>query len=455
VIQEDVICSFCGCLCDDIVAEVEGGALSRVRHACRLGASKMMGHDRIKGPMVRKNGALVEVSYQEAYDRAAQILLAAKRPLLYGWASTVCEAQKKGILLAEEVGGVMDSTATVCHGPSVIGIEEKGLASSTLGQVKNRADTIVFWGCNPAEAHPRHFMRYSSNAIGRFTQGGRGCRRIVVVDVRETRTSRNADKLVLIEPGSDYEVISALRMLVSGKADLPEKVGGVDRAELAALAEILKGAKFGAFFFGLGLSHSRGRYKNIDNALSLVAELNSHTKFVVMPMRGHYNVAGIGQVLAWSSGFPMSVDFARGMPYFNPGETAACDLLARQDADAALIIAADPASNFPRSTVQALAGIPVIQIDPYENPTTLISEVVIPSAIAGIEAAGTAYRMDGLALRMRKLVDSAYPSDEEILSRILESVKRQREMVAAAASESDGASYGGASIGEASGSEGA
>jgi formylmethanofuran dehydrogenase subunit B len=97
----------------------------------------------------------------------------------------------------------------------------------------------------------------------------------------------------------------------------------------------------------------------------------------------------------------------------------------------------------------------VIQIDPYENPTTLISEVVIPSAIAGIEAAGTAYRMDGLALRMRKLVDSAYPSDEEILSRILESVKRQREMVAAAASESDGASYGGASIGEASGSEGA
>ncbi len=427
MIVEDAICSFCGCLCDDISVEVAEGGIKRVRHACRLGSSKIMGHGRIRRPMIRRGGGLEEVSYQEAYDRAAEILLAAKRPLLYGWASTVCEAQKRGVLLAEEVGGVLDSTATVCHGPSVIGIEEKGLPGATLGQVKNRADTIVFWGCNPAEAHPRHSLRYSSNVCGRFTPEGRAGRKIIVVDVRETRTAKNADFFVRILPGSDYEVLSALRMLLAGKGDVvPEEVGGVHKAELASLAETLKKARFGAVFFGLGITHSRGRYKNIDNALSLVTELNAHTKFVIMPMRGHYNVGGIGQVLAWTSGFPMSVDFARGAPYFNPGETAACDLLARGDADAALVIAADAASNFPRPIVEALARIPVIQIDPYENPTTLLADVVIPSAIAGVEAEGTAYRMDGLALRMRKLVDSKYPSDEEILAGILESVRRLR-----------------------------
>jgi formylmethanofuran dehydrogenase subunit B len=427
MIVEDAVCSFCGCLCDDISVEVEEEKIKRVKHACRLGSSKILGHSRIKAPMIRHSGELLEVSYQEAYDRAAEILLHAQKPLLYGWASTVCEAQKKGILLAEEVGGVLDSTATVCHGPSVIGIEEKGLPGATLGQVKNRADTIVFWGCNPAEAHPRHSLRYSSNVCGRFTPEGREGRKIVVVDVRGTRTSKNADKTVIIQPGTDYEVISALRMLVAGKGDVvPEEVGGVPKTELGGLAKMLLAARFGTVFFGLGITHSRGRYKNIDNALSLVAELNSHTKFVIMPMRGHYNVGGIGQVLAWSSGFPMSVDFTRNAPYFNPGETAACDLLAKADTDAALVIAADAASNFPRAAVEALAKIPVIQIDPYENPTTLISEVVIPSAIAGIEVAGTAYRMDGLALRMRKLVDTSYPSDEEILSHILESVRRMR-----------------------------
>jgi formylmethanofuran dehydrogenase subunit B len=428
MIQEDVLCSFCGCLCDDITVDVEDDQIKRVRRACRLGASKIMGHERLKAPMIRENGVLKEVGYLEAYDRAAQILLRAKKPLLYGWASTVCEAQKKGILLAEEVGGVLDTTATVCHGPSVIGIEEKGLPGATLGQVKNRADTIVFWGCNPAEAHPRHSLRYSSNVCGRFTPDGRAGRKIIVVDVRQTRTVKNADMSVIIRPGSDYEVISALRMLVAGKGDLsPDVVGGVPKEDLAKLADMLKSAKFGAIFFGLGITHSRGRYKNIDNALSLVTELNAHTKFVIMPMRGHYNVAGIGQALAWSSGFPMSVDYTRGMPYFSPGETAACDVLAKKDADAALIIAADAASNFPRATVETLAKIPVIQIDPYENPTTLLSDVVIPSAIAGVEAEGTAYRMDGLALRMKKLISSAYPSDEEILTGILESVRKLRD----------------------------
>jgi len=430
-IIKDAICSFCGCLCDDIIVEVEGGKVQRARHACPLGSSKIMGHGRIESPMIRKDGELVESSFQEAYDRSAQILLQANKPLMYGWASTSCEAAEKGILLAEEVGAVIDSTATVCHGPSVIGIEEKGLPGATLGQVKNRADTIIFWGCNPAEAHPRHFRRYSSNSIGRFMPQGREGRKIIVVDVRATRTSRNADKFVRIDPGCDYEVISALRMLVAGKGDiLPERVGGVLKADLAELAAMLKAARFGALFFGLGLTHSRGRYKNIDNALSLVAELNQHTKFVVLPMRGHYNVGGIGQTLAWSSGYPMSVDFTRGMPYFNPGETAACDLLARKDTDAALIIAADAASNFPRATAEALANIPVIQIDPYENPTTLLSDVVIPCAIAGVEVEGTAYRMDGLALRLRKMVDSSLPSDEEILMGILQSVRKQRQMMA-------------------------
>ncbi len=431
VMIKDAICSFCGCLCDDINVEVQDGKVSRVRHACRLGSSKIMGHGRIESPMIRKEGSLVKVSFQEAYDLAAKILLSSTKPLLYGWASTSCEAAKKGILLAEEVGGVLDSTATVCHGPSVIGIEEKGLPGATLGQVKNRADTIVFWGCNPAEAHPRHSLRYSSNSCGRFTPQGRDGRKIIVVDVRETRTAKNADKFMRITPGSDYEVISALRMLVAGKGEsVPDEVGGVTKADLADIAATLKAAKFGAVFFGLGITHSRGRYKNIDNALSLVAELNSHTKFVIMPMRGHYNVGGIGQVLAWSSGYPMSVDFTRGMPYFNPGETAACDLLARRDVDAALIIAADAVSNFPHATAAALADIPIIQIDPYENPTTQLAEVVIPCAIAGVEVEGTAYRMDGLALRLRKLVDCILPSDEEILAGILESVHKQRRLAA-------------------------
>ncbi|MDL5501861.1 MAG: formylmethanofuran dehydrogenase subunit B, partial [Candidatus Methanoperedens sp.] len=178
-----------------------------------------------------------------------------------------------------------------------------------------------------------------------------------------------------------------------------------------------------AIFFGMGLTQSKSRYKNIDNAISLVTELNAFTKCVITPMRGHYNVTGFGNVCAWETGYATAVDFARGAPYYNPGETAANDVLTRKETDAAMIIAGDAGAHFPADSVRHLARIPVVQIDPYWNPTTEVANVVIPVAICGVEVEGTAYRMDGVSLRMRKMVEPTHPPDTEVLEKITERVK--------------------------------
>ncbi|MCX9089203.1 MAG: formylmethanofuran dehydrogenase subunit B, partial [Candidatus Methanoperedens sp.] len=296
--------------------------------------------------------------------------------------------------------------------------------SATLGQVKNRADVIVFWGSNPVHAHPRHMGRYSVFAKGLFSEKGRKGRKVVVVDVRKTDTANMADQFVQLEQGSDYLVISALRAILSGHADVvPESVGGVPKDALSKLVDTLKTGKFVGVFFGMGLTQSKSRYKNIDNAISLVTELNAFTKCVITPMRGHYNVTGFGNVCAWETGFATAVDFARGAPYYNPGETAANDVLLRKETDAAMIIAGDAGAHFPADSVRHLARIPVVQIDPYWNPTTEVANVVIPVAICGVEVEGTAYRMDGVSLRMRKMVEPTHLPDTEVLEKITERVK--------------------------------
>ncbi|MCX9014447.1 MAG: formylmethanofuran dehydrogenase subunit B, partial [Candidatus Methanoperedens sp.] len=364
---------------------------------------------------------------EEAIDKAAEILAGSKRPLLYGWASALCEAHKKGILLAEELGAVIDNTATVCHAPSALAVHEKGAPTATLGQIKNRADVIIFWGCNPVQAHPRHMGRYSVFSRGFFSGKGRRGRKVIVVDVRKTDTANMADEYIQVQYGSDYLIISALRAILSGHEDVvPDRVGGVAKEDLVKLVGILKEAKFGTLFFGMGLTQSTSRYKNIDNAISLVTELNSFNKFIMMPMRGHYNVTGFGQVCAWETGFTTAVDFSSGAPYYNPGETAANDLLYRKEADAAMIIAGDAGAHFPANSVRELAKIPVIQVDPYWNPTTEIANVVIPTAISGVEVEGTAYRMDCVSLRMRKMIESEYLTDEVILDRIIARVRELR-----------------------------
>ena len=55
----------------------------------------------------------------------------------------------------------------------------------------------------------------------------------------------------------------------------------------------------------------------------------------------------------------------------------------------------------------------------------MMADVVIPSAIVGIEIEGTAYRMDRVPLPLKKVVQppNGILSDEEILSKILKEVK--------------------------------
>ncbi|MEM2440793.1 MAG: molybdopterin-dependent oxidoreductase, partial [Candidatus Bathyarchaeia archaeon] len=128
----------------------------------------------------------------------------------------------------------------------------------------------------------------------------------------------------------------------------------------------------------------------------------------------------------WQTGYPYAVDFSHGYPRYNPGETSAIDILYRGDADAALVIASDPVSSFPRKAVENLVKAPLIVIDPCMTPTALMADVVIPSAFVGIEAEGTTYRMDHVPLPLKKIVDppEGILSDVEILQRILHEVRK-------------------------------
>jgi formylmethanofuran dehydrogenase subunit B len=176
----------------------------------------------------------------------------------------------------------------------------------------------------------------------------------------------------------------------------------------------------------LGLTQSWGRHRNIDAAIRLIQDLNAHTKWGLMPMRGHYNVSGANKTATWVTGFPYALDFARGYPRFSPGEYTAVDMLARGEADALLNIAADPVAHFPRSAVAHISKIPVINIDPKINMTSQVAEVNIPAAIAGIECDGAATRMDGLPLYLRKVVEppAGVIPDRDILRMMIKSLEK-------------------------------
>jgi len=422
----NVICTFCGATCDDLQVTVENGKVQSSRSGCAISLAKLMEYnrDRHLTPLMKKNGELHEASYQQAVSRAAEILANAKYPILYGWSSTSCEATKVGIELTEWVGGVIDNTTTVCHGPTLLGVHDIGEVSCTFGEVRQRADLIVYWGSNPIHSHPHHMQRLAIRK-GRF-RGGRKDRKIVVVDVRKTDTAKLADHFLQITPNGDYDLLCAFRMAVRGDELEQDVIAGVPADKIEEIADLMVSCGFGILFFGVGLTMTSGKHRNIDVALSLVRDLNARTKFLIMPMRGWYNVAGANQVTAWVTGFPYAVDLSQGYPRYNPGDTTVIDILSRGDSDAALVVASDPVSNFPVEATRRLAQIPIVTIDPRPSATGLISEVVFPSAIVGIETGGSIYRMDGVALKTKPVVPPppGIRPDVEILRDILREVKK-------------------------------
>jgi formylmethanofuran dehydrogenase subunit B len=469
-----VTCSVCGCLCDDIELIVENGKIVDTRNTCAMSESKFLNcnsEHRILKPLLRKGGKLVQVSFQEAARKAAQILAEADYPILYGWSSTSCEAIRVGIELAEEVGGVIDNTSTVCHGPSVLSIQDVGIPSCTLGQVRHRADLVIYWGSDPWSSHPRHIERYTFLPEGRFEKSEwksylvktkaltslkkiesaariaptkkktpvaalpkekpypailRKGRKLVVIDVRRTRTAEVADYFIQVEPNKDYELLETLRALIRDEDLDVNEVAGVPLDYLEEVADLMINCNFGVLFFGLGLTMSRGKLRNVDAALSLIRDLNQRTKFVIMPMRGHFNVSGADTVFTWQTGYPYAVDFSLCYPRYNPGETSAVDILLRRESDAALVVASDPVSNFPRKAAEHLVKHPLIVIDPHMNATAQVADVVFPSALVGIETDGTAYRMDHVPLPLKKVVEppKGIHTDREILKRILLEVRK-------------------------------
>src|SRR5207342_3627493 len=193
---------------------------------------------------------------------------------------------------------------------------------------------------------------------------------------------------------------------------------GLTLEQLEDFADQMKRARFGVIFFGMGPCPTRGKHMNSAGVLSLAAELNEFTKFVCMPMRGHGNVTGSDMVLRWSTGYPFGVSMSRGYPRFNPGEFSTVDLIVRGDNDASLVLGADPGATMPQPGIDHLARIPTIVLDPKVTHTSRLARVHITTAVTGISASGTAYRMDEVPLPLRPILTSPYPTDEEVVRRI-------------------------------------
>jgi formate dehydrogenase major subunit len=211
-------CSYCGVGCQlDVhvaannVTRIEGARSSVNRsHLCVKGryAHSVARHpERLTTPLVRKRGALVPVSYEEAISVVAtEFQRLAGR--VAGLSSSRCTNEENYLLQKWFRAGLgtndVDCCARVCHAPSAAGMRRSlgtGAATNSLADIE-RADLLFVAGSNTTASHPVTGARIKQAVLAGA--------RLIVVDPRRTELAALADVHLQLWPGSNVPLFNSL-----------------------------------------------------------------------------------------------------------------------------------------------------------------------------------------------------------------------------------------------------
>jgi len=423
----DVICTRCGCLCDDVILQLQDGKPVESQRACRKGSDWFLSSPPVEDePVCTIQGK--PATLDEGIEAAAAILQSAKRPLIDGLSHTTVEAQQHAVSIAELTRGVVVGTANAAQNRHARGARSVGAVSATWGELRNRADIVIVWNGNPVETHPRHFERYSLEPTGRFIPNGRADRTLIVLCDEKNSTSSKADYVVSFEKKRDFEVATILRGLLKGltlDAEQVLRATGVALDTMLELIATMKRAKYGVILHDPA-AHSLRDVEHVTRAiLELVTDLNNVTCFCYSPLGEGENSAGAEQVVAWKTAHTGTVDFSTGHPQSCPYEETTEEILRERSVDAALLINTDPLAELEPKVWQWLGYVPTISISPAITATSESATVAFRSSEFGRSSAGTVFRADGVALPLRPVESSPYPSDEEILSKLVDTLAKR------------------------------
>ena len=394
---KNATCLGCGCACDDITVAVRGGSIVEARNTCTLGRS-WFGDGAIPAAI---HSAGRPVSLEHAIEDAATLLLARRRPLVYLAPDVTTETQRAATGIADRLGAMLDTpTSDIADG--ILATQRRGYVGATLGELRQRADLLVFWGVDPAQRYPRFTTRYVVDPIGLQAPEGRASRTLVAVDVGTHRGPAVVDARVAISASAEVDALGAMRAVIQGHGASAARF-----ADAEQLARRMAQARYSVIVHDL---EPNGLPANADRteALNTLAQaLNGPSRCALSPLRGGGNRSGADAVLTWQTGFPMAVDFAPGYPCYRPRDGAGA-LLARGEVDVALVVGA--AGLLSRDVARDLARTKVIVIGPGATTSDLHAAVAVDTGVAGIHESGTAFRMDDVPLKLRAALEGVTPA---------------------------------------------
>ncbi len=327
-------CSYCGVGCnletsikDGKVVAIDTPKETEVNagHTCIKGryAFGFYDHpDRLRNPLIKRNGKFEEASWDDAYEYIKQKLEKIKNEsgpdAIAGISSARCTNEENYVfqkMIRAAIGtNNIDCCARICHSPTAWGMQQTfgtGAATNSTEDIYH-ADLFLVIGANPTNAHP-----VTGAKIKQQVMKGK---KLIVLDPITTDIAKLADYHIRLRPGTNVAVLNMMLYYIvkgnllnknfvenrtEGFDEFLNHINGLDIDHLASVAGVDKQlvkeaaiayatAKNSMEFHGLGVTeHEQG-----SKTVMLIADLAMITGNIgrrgvgVNPLRGQNNVQG-------------------------------------------------------------------------------------------------------------------------------------------------------------------
>lgn len=400
---ERLVCAGCGLLCDDL----DPNSLTTTSWACPAAERWFTAADTT--PAITAIDG-VPTTPPEALDLAVHRLLAARRVLVTGLTAAPLEALQPACQIADLLAAAIDAGGSDTAVPTGPTFARVGEVTAAFEELRDRADLIIFWNCDPAATHPRF--------IERFVQPARpaGSRQTISLGPHPVMPA-SASHLHFVLTAD--ETLPAARLL---QTHLRQHPTDLLEEPLATVVPKLAAAIDAAECVGIVTSTQTDSTGLTAWSLATLVRMLAHRKPTFqIPLgagiaAGGGNAAGVAASCTWRYGAPGALAAAdRQGSLFQPAEADAVRLISRGEVDCVMAIGRLTATI---EAALATAAPPpaLIHITDVAQATPAAESVVLATGSLARATSGTMLREDGRLISLTPLEPDTHPTLEELLT---------------------------------------
>ena len=421
-------CTVCPLLCDDILITADG-----VEQACDHGGEAIR---EALATHVRPGARPAEawendrpLDRETATTHAAAMLSSARRVLVTGLANATLEAITAACDLAETLGAAVDAglpESARAAGPT---IARAGEVTAAFEELRDRADLVIFWCCDPFESHPRFIERFVTPPLADGRQ-----RQTITIGPDSVMPDASTHRHLPLARDLAVELARCLHLRIAGR-HAPDTLDGPLVSDSSQLQEAIRSATCVAIVTG-----DAGDSVGLEawSIVHLVRTIAHEKHAFQIPLgeglaAGGVNGAGAAAACTWRYGAAGAIARADRMgSQFLPGESDARRLISRGEVDAVVIL-----GRLSESLEQALAdrgdALSLVRIsDAAEMPQRpTVRTIQLRCSSGTIATTGTMLREDGRRVVLVPPQQATLPQMRELLVDLDQAVRQSLAVPAA------------------------